>query len=159
MYTAVAVAFALVLFTHSWLRYLVLCVGLWLLGVAFWGSRTDAPWSRPDERLHAAFLWLLNLQVVLGLVLYFGLSPLASAARANLGAAMADAQLRFWGVEHAATMLLAAGVAHLGRVMARRRLDGARHRTTFRMQLLWCVLTLAAIPWPGLDIGRPLFRL
>ena len=26
-------------------------------------------------------------------------------------------------------------------------------------QLLWLVLTCAAIPWPGLDIGRPLFRM
>jgi hypothetical protein len=92
------------------------------------------------------------------LILYFFLSPITAAARANMAIAMKDAQLRFFGVEHLAMMLIAVAVAHVGRVRSKRREGRVRYRSTFITQTLWLVLTLVSIPWPGLDIARPLFR-
>lgn len=150
--------YAAVLFLHSWLRYVVVGFGLWLLVLSFRGMRTDAPWSPHHERVHARFSAALDVQLLLGLALYFLLSPISAAAFADFGAAMKNAQLRFFGVEHFVGMLLAVAIAHVGRVRAKRKQARARHRTTFIAQALWLVLTLASIPWPGLDVGRPLFR-
>jgi hypothetical protein len=98
------------------------------------------------------------VQFLLGLLMYFALSPVTAAARANMGAAMKVPELRFFGVEHAATMFIAVTVAHLGRIRAKRKQARARYRSTLITQIFWLLLTLAAIPWPGLDIARPLFR-
>jgi len=145
------------LFIHSWLRYVVLLLGLSVIFGAAGGVRRGS-WSAGLERLHVVFMGVLDVQLLLGLALYFWLSPVAAAARANLGAAMKDPHLRFFGVEHIATMLIAVFVAHLGRTRSKRRGD-ARSRGVLITQCVWLVLTLAAIPWPGLDIARPLFRL
>ncbi|MDD9943238.1 MAG: hypothetical protein OXU20_19520 [Myxococcales bacterium] len=151
--------YAFVLFIHSWLRYAVLAAGIALLVVAITQLRSDKRWSPRSERLATVFLASLDTQLLLGLLLYFALSPLTSAGLADLAAAMKSPVLRFFSVEHSLTMFLAVVVAHVGRVRAKRKPDDqARLRTVLRFQIAWLVLTLAAIPWPGLDIGRPLFR-
>ncbi len=146
------------LLTHSWLRYLVLFFGVFLLVTSFVAMRRGRSWAAVDERAHVRFLAVLDVQTLLGLLLYFVLSPFTAATFADLGAAMKNPALRFFGVEHILTMLLAVVVAHVGRVRSKKREGGARHRTTFVTQCAWLLLTLSAIPWPGLDIGRPLFR-
>ena len=151
--------YTLVLFTHSWLRYLVLALGVLMLAVAARGLATRASWSPRDERFHKAFVGSLDLQFTFGALLYVWLSPISSAAFADFGAAMKNPQLRFFGLEHAVTMLIAVGVAHIGRTRSRRKEGPARHRTVLITQALWLLLTCAAIPWPVLDIGRPLFRM
>jgi hypothetical protein len=147
------------LFIHSWFRWLVFAAGLWLLVAAIRGFHRGALWSARDERANVIFLAVLDLQVLIGLLLYFALSPVVSAAHANMGAAMKDATLRFFAVEHIITMLIAVAVAHIGRVRAKKKLGPGRYRTTLVFQTLWLILTLLSIPWPGLDIARPLFRM
>ena len=150
--------YVVVLFIHSWLRYVVLALGLALVLAAFGGLRTKISWAPNHERLHKVFLGVLDSQLLLGLTLWFFLSPITAAARANMGLAMKDAQLRFFGVEHLVTMLIAVAVAHVGRVRSKRREGRLRYRSVLITQIVWLVLTLIAIPWPGLDIARPLFR-
>jgi hypothetical protein len=147
-----------VLFIHSWLRYFVLLFGIWLLVIAIRGWRAKAEWAPRHDRVYVRFLALLDLQLLLGLLLYFVLSPITATAFANMGAAMKDPQLRFFGVEHLLTMLIAVAVAHVGRARSKRKVGPSRYRTTLVMQAIWLVLTLISIPWPGLDIARPLFR-
>ena len=147
-----------VLFIHSWLRYVLLAFGLAMLLAAFGGLRTGGRWDPKHERLHKIFLGVLDTQLLLGLTLWFFLSPITAAARANMGAAMKDGNLRFFAVEHLATMLIAVAVAHVGRVRSKRREGKLRYRSVLITQIVWLVLTLIAIPWPGLDIARPLFR-
>jgi hypothetical protein len=149
MYTAT-------LFIHSWLRYLVLGLGLLLLVGSAGGLRKG--WTSGLERLHVSFMAVLDVQLLLGLWLYLVLSPIAGAARAHMGLAMKDPQLRFFGVEHFATMLIAIVIAHIGRARSKKK-GNARSKSVLITQCIWLLLTLAAIPWPGLDIGRPLFRL
>jgi hypothetical protein len=147
------------LYVHSWLRYAVLALGVWLLVQSALRLRAGSDGSARAARLHTAFLATLDTQLSLGLVLYFLFSPTAAIAMSDLAAAMRDAQLRFFGVEHVATMLIAVAVAHVGGVRAKRKQGPARHRTTLITQAVWLALTLLAIPWPGLDIARPLFRI
>ena len=102
----------------------------------------------------------LDIQMLLGLVLYLALSPNMAPILENFGAAMKDPALRFWAVEHISTMFVAVILAHVGRVLARKALSPVAKRT----RLLVCfglatLLMMVGIPWPGRPGGRPLFRL
>lgn len=102
----------------------------------------------------------LDVQMLLGLILYFGLSPTTAAIRADFGAAMQNPVARFWALEHLTTMLLAVVVAHVGRVLARRAatVQGRRMWMTTGFGLA-TLLMIAATPWPGMRVERPLFRM
>lgn len=153
--------YGFVLIAHSWLRYVVLALGVLLIALALRGMRSSSSssWSARDQRLHQAFLSALDTQFLLGALLYLWLSPITSAAFADFGAAMKNPQLRFFGLEHAVTMFLAVAAAHIGKVRASKKPEAQRARTVLVFQLIWLVLTCLAIPWPVLDVGRPLLRM
>lgn len=111
-----------------------------------------------DRRLGFAVMILLDLQLLLGLALYTGLSPAVNAAKMDMGAAMKDPYLRFWMVEHGVAMVLAIGLAHVGNVLVKRAADDARkHKSAAIFTGIVLLLLLAAMPWPFRSvIGRPL---
>jgi hypothetical protein len=152
-------AYAFVLFLHSALRWAVLVATFVALVRALAGWRGARPWTRPDDVVGATTVGLLDLQFVLGLVLYAFLSPASRAFFADPGAAMANAGLRFFGMEHAFAMVVALVIGHLGRVLSRRvSAPAQRHRNAFVSALAVLVVLLIGIPWPFLPYGRPLLR-
>jgi hypothetical protein len=150
--------YPVVLFAHSWLRWVVLVLGIALLVSTGRAWLTGRGWESREERLGVAFLRALDLQVILGLTLYLFLSPFSRAGFADMGAAIANPILRFYSIEHVAGMLTAVVAAHLGLERSRRLDPHRRSRTVTLTQIVWLVVTLASIPWPGLDYGRPFFR-
>jgi hypothetical protein len=103
------------------------------------------------------FTSLLNLQFILGLVLY-GISPITRSAMANFAATMKDSTLRFYAVEHLAGMLLAVVVAQVGYSMSKRAgTDRGRFLRAAITYSIAALLILASIPWPFMKYGRPLF--
>lgn len=151
--------YGFVLLAHSWLRWLVLALGIGLLALAVRGGRpAEGVWSPASERIRRGFLGALDTQMLLGLALYALLSPLPRSGLTDLGAAMGSPVLRFYTVEHLVGMLVGIVVAHAGSERAM-RVDGARrYRTLIVTQGLWLLITLVSIPWPGLPYGRPLLR-
>jgi uncharacterized membrane protein len=147
-----------ILTLHSWLRWLALIAGV----VATFAALSDktAPPARSRADVWGLILMIaLDTQLLLGLLLYFVVSPNMSEIRANFGAAMKDPVTRFWAVEHLTMMLGAIVVAHVGRVLGRKSTSA----DTKRMKLFVCfaiatVLMVLGMPWPGLRAGRPLFR-
>ena len=98
--------------------------------------------------------------MLLGLVLYLGLSPNMQEILSHFGESMKRADTRFWAVEHISAMFVAIVLAHVGRVLARKAATPAAKRT----RLLVCfgvatLLLLVGMPWPGRPGGRDLFRL
>lgn len=151
--------FDLILLLHSWLRWPALIAGVVATAAAF-NSRPLGAEKTAADRWGAIFVGLLDLQFLLGLLLYFVLSPTTAALRADFGAAMRDPVARFWAVEHITLMFVALAVAHIGRVLARKARTPGAKRT--RMLASYGIATLAimvAIPWPGMRAGRPLFRI
>src|SRR5688500_12115824 len=104
----------LVLTTHSWLRWAVLLAGLFAFVRAISGAAGRRPWSRNDERAGFWFVTLVDLQLLLGLLLYFALSPITRAAMQDFGGAMRSSGLRFWAAEHVFGMVVALALAHVG---------------------------------------------
>ena len=150
----------LALYAHSYVRWVVVALGLLALGRAVAGWRSRAGWRRVDERLATAFLATLDTQVLLGILLWCLWSPFAMAFRDDPRAAMHDAPVRFWGMEHQVSMVLAFVVAHVGRARGKRHGEGwARHRIQAITLLVWVALVAAAFPWPGTGHARPLLRM
>lgn len=148
-----------VLVVHSWLRWAVILTALVAAVRAIAGVSGKRPWTRADDRAGFWFLLTFDLQVVVGLLLYFVLSPITRAALQDLGGAMGSAGLRFWGVEHTFGMLVAVALAHAGRAKSRKATDSAaRHRVAAICFGLALVAILVSIPWPGLPNARPLIR-
>ncbi len=148
-----------VLLLHSWARWAVLAFAAVALYRAFTGWQAQREWNAADKRWATFFVHTMSLQLVLGLLLYGFLSPAAQAAFANMGAAMRDRTLRFWGVEHMVTMIIAVGLAHAGFSMARRAAPAPRsHRVAAIAFSLALVVLLLGIPWPWGGVPRPLLR-
>ena len=151
--------YATLLFLHSGLRWLVLIaaiVALLYTGSGFFSGRA---FGGPARAITKSFLGLLDLQLLVGLLLYAVYSPLTHAAFANMRFAMREPNLRFWAVEHGPSMLIVVVLAHVGSVRARRAPnDKLRYRRFATWALAACVLMFFAIPWPWLDVGRPLLR-
>jgi hypothetical protein len=151
--------YPLALAAHSLLRWIILALGVAAVGRAVAGRR-GAAWTSGDERTGRWLVIALDVQFLLGLGLYLGLSPMTRLAFEDFGAAMGNAVLRFWAVEHIFGMLVALGLAHVGRVRILRLTDaGARHRTAAIFFGLALVVMILTIPWPGTPAARPLFRL
>ena len=149
MYTAV-------LMVHSWLRWAVLIAGL----IAFTRAATAGgrPWTPTDDRSARWFTIVLDIQVLLGLLLYFVLSPFTREALGDFGGAMKNSGLRFWAVEHTFGMIIGVALAHVGSVKVRKAPSLRKHRTAMIFFGLALLAILASIPWPGTPAGRPLFR-
>src|SRR5688500_1485578 len=99
--------YGLVLILHSLIRWFVLLAGIVTVVRAITGWRTGRPWTLADDRAGARFMMAFDLQMLLGLLLYFLLSPITRAAMQDFGGAMANSALRFWAVEHLFGMLVA----------------------------------------------------
>ena len=146
-----------VLALHSWIRWIALIAAVGTTLAALRGKVAGA--NSLADRWGMIAMMALDTQMLLGLLLYFVLSPNTKAIMENFGAAMKDPALRFWAVEHTVTMFAAIALAHVGRVLARK----AASPVAKRSRLLICfglatVLIILGMPWPGRPGGRPLFR-
>lgn len=153
MYTVLIVA-------HSWLRWIVLVAGLLALARALAGRSTGRTWAPGDYAPGKWYTILFDVQVLIGLLLYIFSSPIVTAARANMGAAMGNSATRFWLVEHPFGMIVALALAHVGRSRVRKaRSDRERFTKAAVFYGLSVLIALATTPWPGMPYGRALLRI
>src|SRR5882762_5714974 len=120
--------YTLVLLVHSWLRWVALAAGVAAIGTSF-SDRGDAKTGGAAERWGLIFMIVLDLQMLLGLLLYLVLSPFTTEAMRDFGAAMRSPGLRFFAVEHLVMMFAAVILAHVGRVLARKATTPEAKRT------------------------------
>ena len=146
-----------VLAIHSWIRWIALVAAVGTTLAALRG-KIDGSRSLAD-RWGMVAMMALDTQLLLGLLLYFVVSPNMKAILENFGGAMKDPATRFWAVEHTVSMFAAIALAHVGRVLARK----ATSNQSKRSRLLICfglttLLIILGMPWPGRPGGRPLLR-
>lgn len=147
------------LVVHNLLRWVVLALALYVLIRALAGLAGGRSWSSADAAGGRWFTLSMDVQLLIGLLLYGVLSPITQSAFANMGATMKDPAARFWAVEHLVMMLLAVAFTHIGRARTRKvPTDAGRHKAAAIFFGLALVALLAGIPWPGMADGRPLMR-
>jgi len=151
--------YAVVLFAHSWMRWLVLTLIVLALLRGVSGLVTRRPWTNADGALRVAFVAAIDTQVLLGLSLYFVLSPIVPKTLADLKAAMPLSALRFFAVEHITMMVLAVIAAHDTSVLCKRATGGRARQKRFTWGVgVTFALVMSAIPWPWMSAARPLMR-
>ena len=112
----------------------------------------EGRWSR-----RPFFTIALDLQLLVGLLLHLGLSPLTQMAFENVAAAMRSPSLRFWAVEHPFGMVIALVLVHVVRVRIRKAAtDVSRHKLAAILFGIALVVILLSSPWPGTPNARPL---
>jgi hypothetical protein len=147
-----------VLYTHSYVRWLVIAMTLLVIARSAAGWRGARSWSERDARMHAVYVRVVDIQFTLGALLYLFLSPFVRVFYALPGAYQ-QPLLRFFGLEHALGMLIAVSLVHIGAIRARRADAGSiKHRGVCVATALALLAIALSVPWPFLPYGRPLLR-
>jgi hypothetical protein len=136
------------LHTHNVLRWIVLLAAVFALAYMLRGWLGKRPWTQADMRVGSLFTVAMDVQLLVGILLYV-VSPLVQSALRDFGAAMGVHELRFFALEHALLMLVAVVLVHIGTSRAKKR---ASHRPATILYSLALAAMLFAIPW-----WRPLF--
>ncbi len=152
-----------VLLIHNWLRWLTLiaCVG----GIVY-AMRPAGPqkpeadsFDLPGKGWDSYLMLAVDLQMLTGLILYFGLSDFTKSAMENPGMAWQEPSVRYWAILHAGAMFASLLTVRVARVLA---LNAPTAEVAQKRRLLWFLIStaviLVAVPWPFLSNGRPLFR-
>ncbi len=147
------------LLAHSWVRWAVVLLGLFAVLRAIAGWSRGAPWTRADERAGLFLTIAIDLQFLLGLLLYFVYSQFTQLALNDFGAAMGASELRFWAVEHPFGAIVGLALIHIGRARLKKTPETSRRH---RVAAIWfgiaMIAILVSIPWPGTPHARPLFH-
>jgi uncharacterized membrane protein YozB (DUF420 family) len=140
--------YSFILATHNIVRWLILVAAVVAIVQAFAGWFGKKEWSKADNLTGIIYVSVVDLNVLLGLILYLFLSPLTRQAFADFGAAMGNPTLRFFAVEHIFTMLVALALAHIGRSLSKKATETTKkHRTAAIWYTVSLLAILTMIPW------------
>jgi nicotinamide riboside transporter PnuC len=147
------------LIVHNAFRWLAFAAVAFAFMRAVSGMMGVRPFDALDRRASLIATIVMDVQFTLGLLLYFVWSPQVKTAMQDFGAAMKNPELRYWAVEHAATMVLALTFVHVGKVLSKK---ATAHASKHRRAGLWFGLALLFMlirtPWPGTSVPRPWLR-
>ena len=140
--------YSFVLAIHNIVRWLVLIFGIIAIVRAYLGWFGKKEWTDLDDKLGMGLTISIDVQFLLGLLLYIFLSPITTNAFANMSAAMSDSGTRYFLIEHSLMMLVAIILAHIGRSQAKKAdTDAGKHKASAIFYTLALLVILAAIPW------------
>lgn len=140
-------AYTPLLHLHSTLRYAVLLLLVIAIVKALAGWLGRKPFTNADNKVGTILLAITHTQFLLGVVLYF-VSPVVEVALADMGAAMKDANLRFWAVEHLVGMLVAVVCITVGRISSKKaKEDVFKHRKAAVWFSVAFAIIIYMIPW------------
>lgn len=147
------------LLIHSWLRWIVLILLAALLIKFSISLFKKSFYTKVDRVLSSILLGSVHLQFVIGIILYFGLSPVVQAGLSNFKGAMKNPVLRYWTIEHILSMLIFTIFVQVGFSFSKRGVtDNKKHL----LMLIFCgiafLILMLNIPWPFKEYGRMLFR-
>ena len=144
---------------HNLLRWIILILLLVALFRHYAGMSQKRGVNAGDKKIDLFLMIAAHITLILGLVQWsigdFGLNIIRQV---GFGAAMKEAALRFWAVEHITGMIIAIVLITIGRGKVKRAVDYSAHKKAFTFFLLALIIILAAVPWPFRDaVARPLF--
>jgi hypothetical protein len=143
----------IVLALHNLLRWLVLGFALYALYRQAAGLLNKQSWSAADRKSSTFYVVALDLQLLVGLILYFVLSDLVRVAFSDPATAMSNPTLRFFLIEHFLMMVLAVVFAHLASAAGKKELPAEKKfQRVLIFTVISLILLLAGIPWSS----RPL---
>lgn len=134
--------------SHSGIRWIILALALIVIIKSFIGWFGNKQYAKLDNILSASFVGFVNLQALLGLLLYFFLSPITKAALGDFGMAMKNPALRYFAVEHIAVMIIGLALLSIGRAKSKKKtIDVDKFKTQAIFYTIGIVIMLSRIPW------------
>lgn len=136
------------LHTHNLFRWLVLLAALLAIGLAFSGWLGKRNWKKIDNISGLLLTIFVDIQLLVGIILYAFVSPVTRTAFADFGAAMKNEMLRFYAIEHIVMMLIALVVIHIGRSKSKKAvIVNRKHKRAAIFYTIGLIIILAGIPW------------
>ena len=136
---------------HSYNRYLILVALVYVLYRSWSGWQGKKPFEKADNTASAALLGLAHLQLLLGLIQYFGTSVIVQSAMADMGAAMKNSWLRYFAVEHTMMMVIAIAFIQIGRTTSKKATtDLMKHKKLAIWTTSAALLIIATLAMKGL---------
>jgi hypothetical protein len=135
-------------YVHIALFVLVFVLGINVIVRALRGRSSNALFTEADRKAGLFFMISLHTQLLIGLALYFFLSPITAAAFADFGAAMKDSQTRLIAVEHISVNIIAVVLATVNNAKNKKAIaDAVKHKNALIFTLVALLLILSRIPW------------
>jgi hypothetical protein len=136
------------LHTHNLFRWLVLIAMVLAVVFALIGWSGKRGWSKKDNITGLLLTVFMDIQFVVGMILYAFVSPKMKAVFNDFGAAMKNADLRFYAVEHISLMVIALVLVHIGRAKSKKAVPAwKKHKNAAIFYGIALLLVLAGIPW------------
>jgi hypothetical protein len=148
-----------ILHLHNVLRWAVLLFGVLTLFTAMRGLNGRREFTNGDKRTALYFLISCDLQLLLGLFLYFTRGYFSNFTNGAIGEVMKSPASRFWTIEHGPVMILAIVLVHIGYAATKgTRPNVRKFRSLFWFTLFALIIFAVTIPWPFREaVGRALF--
>jgi hypothetical protein len=151
--------YTILLSLHSWLRWLVLISLVYALYRAYSGWFKSKVFTPFDDQVRHNTATIAHIQLIFGVWLYL-INPITTFFLHHFADAVHIREIRFFGIEHSSTMLIAILLITIGSALAKRK---TTDREKFKTIAIWfsiaLILILAAIPWEFSSlVSRPYFR-
>lgn len=140
-----------VLFLHSLLRYVLIISAIYAIFRSWRGWLNNKPYSLADNKAGLYLIIVAHTQLLLGLFLYFFLSPYVKSGLSDMKQAMKSGLLRFWTVEHFFAMVVAIALFQVGRSLSKKApTEVSKHKRAAIFYTMAFLLMIFMIPWPFL---------
>ena len=95
-----------------------------------------------DKATGGALVGFAHLQLLLGLIIYFAVSPWFDLLKADFGAVMGDSMSRMKAIEHPFTMIIAVVLIQLGRTFSKK---ASEDKSKFQKVAIYTTIALVLI--------------
>jgi hydrogenase maturation factor len=134
---------------HSHNRNLILLFLILAVLLSLIGFLAKKPWSKFNKITSLIAMIVMDVQFLIGMILYFGFSAFGIKAFTNENVnVMKDAYVREIAIEHFVLMLGAWVLIHVG--YAKMKKSKVKNKTIFIFYTASLVLVLLGIPWERL---------
>ncbi|MDZ4757625.1 MAG: hypothetical protein SGJ10_05740 [Bacteroidota bacterium] len=144
----------LLLYSHSWLRWVYLILALVVVVRSVRGWRMTMPFTAADNKFSLFYMITADIMFLMGMVQYWVyFYPQVMKGKA-MGEIMKEASIRVIGIEHITLMTLAWIFVHIARSKSKKaKTDNLKHKHLFVWSAAALLFVLAGIPW-----ARDLFK-
>jgi hypothetical protein len=130
------------LLLHSLVRYFVLILLIVLIVRSLMGWMNKSAFTATDNKISLFTLIATHTQFLLGLILYFVVSPFVKFGPDT----MSDASIRYWTVEHITMMMIAIALITAARNTMKKLPDGpSKHKRLFIFNLIAVAIVVLGI--------------
>jgi hypothetical protein len=151
--------YSLFLLLHSWNRWLIVVSGLILIAMLITYLSSNRQFNSAVKATALTYISSLHLQLLIGLIFYFFISPFTQLALNDFGEAMKNADLRYWAVEHSLLNIIGIALVQIGYSKSKKKTVSKEKMKTL---LIWSsiafLIILLAIPMGIMGVERPWFR-